>query len=87
MYLLGGGGVEAMKLLGMVGLAWQGWGKRTFKLIEEHVGVAERSICNLAVEEALLEIKQTLEAEGKSYEEWLALPDDEKYKFKPKLTV
>ena len=88
MHLLGGGGVEAMKLLGMVDLAWQGWEKRTFKLMEEKVGVAERSVCDLAVEEALqLEIKLTLETEGKSYEEWLALPDGEKDKQKPKLTV
>ena len=59
-----------MKLLGMVDLAWQGWEKRTFKLMEEKVSVAKRSVCDLAVEEALqLEIKLTLEAEGKSYKE------------------
>ena len=89
MHILGCGNVDAGKILGMMDLPWQGWAKNTFRRVEKHAGLAERVMCDLAIESALQdEIKATLEKEGKlSYKEWLAMSNEEKDANKPKLTV
>ena len=55
MQLIGGGGRESRKLLGMLNLPWQGFGKKTFSKIEANVGMAEQLVRYLAIEEALQE--------------------------------
>ena len=57
MQLIGGGGIESTKLLGVLNLAWQGFKKKTFTKIEAYAGMAERLERDLAIEEALLERK------------------------------
>ena len=70
MQLIGGGGRESTKLLGMLNLPWQGFEKKTFKIFDEHAGMAERLVRDLAIEEALQEeIKDTLEHKNQSYGE------------------
>ena len=74
MQLIGGGGRESTKLLGMLNLPWQGFEKKTFTRIEAHAGMAERMVIDLAIEESLQEeIKDTLEHKNQSYGEWCAL--------------
>ena len=76
MQLIGGGGRESTKFLGMPNLPWQGFEKKTFTKIEAHAGMAERLVRDLAVEEALQEeIKYTLERNNQSYGEWFAQTD------------
>ena len=88
MQLIGGGGRESTKLLGMLNLPWQGFEKKTFTKIEAHTGMAERLVRDLAIEEALQEeIKDTLEHNNQSYGEWCAQTDKEKNNNKVKLTV
>ena len=61
MQLIGGGGGESTKLLGMLNLPWKGFEKKTFTKIEANVGMAERLARYLAIEEALQEeINDTL---------------------------
>ena len=55
MQLIGGGGRESTKLLGMLNPPWQGFKKKTFSKIESNVGMAERLVRDLAIEEALQE--------------------------------
>ena len=63
----------------MLNLPWKGFEKKTFTKIEAHVGMAERLVRDLAIEEALQEeIKHTLEHSNQSYGYWCALSD--KYK-------
>ena len=79
MQLIGGGGRESTKLLGMLNLPWQGFGGKSFSKIEANVGMAERLVRDLAIEEALQEeIKDTLEGNNQSYGEWCAQKDNEK---------
>ena len=63
----------------MLNLPWQGFEKKTFKKFDEHAGMAERLVRDLAIEEALQEeIKDTLEHNNRSYGEWCAQTDKEK---------
>ena len=55
MQLIGSGGRESTKLLGMLNLPWQGFEKKTFTRIEAHAGMAEQLVRDLAIEEALQE--------------------------------
>ena len=60
--LIGGGGRESTKLLGMLNLPRKGFEKKTFTKIEAHAGLAKRMVRYFAIEEALQEeIKYTLE--------------------------
>ena len=52
MQLIGGGGGESTKLLGMMNLPWQGI-KKTFTKIEAYAGMAERLARDLAIGETL----------------------------------
>ena len=88
MQLIGGGGREPTKLLGMLNLPWQGIEKKTFTIIEANASMAERLVRDLAIEEALQEeIKDTLEHKNQSYGEWCAQRDKGKNNNKVKLTV
>ena len=79
MQIIGGGGIESTKLLGMLNLPWQGFEKKTLSKIEAHAGMAERLVSDLAIEEALQEeIKDTLESNNQSYSEWCAQTDNKK---------
>ena len=61
MQLIGGGGRESTKLLGVLNLPWKGFGKKSFSKIEAHAGMAELLVRDLAIEETLQEeIKDTL---------------------------
>ena len=61
MQLIGGGGRESTKLLGVLNLPWQGFEKKPFTKIEANAGMAERLVRDLAIAEALQEeIKDTL---------------------------
>ena len=53
MQQIGGGGRESTKLLGVLNLTWQGFGKKTLSKIEANAGMAERPVRDLAIEEAL----------------------------------
>ena len=55
MQLIGGGGREPTKLLGMLNIPWQGFEKKNFTKIEAYAGMAERLVRDLAIEEALQE--------------------------------
>ena len=60
--LIGCGGRESTKILGMLNIPWKGFKKRTFTKIEAHAGLAERLVRYLEIEEAIQEeIKDTLE--------------------------
>ena len=86
--LIGGGGIESTKLLGMLNLPWKGFEKKTFTKIEAHTGMAKRMVRDLAIEEALQEeINHTLEQNNQSYCYWCALSDKDKNNNKVKLTV
>ena len=62
MRLIGGGGGESTKILGILNLPWKGFKGKTFTKIEAHVGMAERLVIDLDIEEDLQgEIKHTLE--------------------------
>ena len=62
MQLIGDGGRESTKLLGVLNLPWQVFEKKNFTKIEAHAGMAERLVRYLAIEAALQEeIKDTLE--------------------------
>ena len=88
MQLIGGGGRESTKLLGMLNLPWQGFEIFFFTKIEANEGMAERLVRDLAIEEALQEeIKDTLERNNQSYGEWCAQTDKEKNNNKVKLAV
>ena len=52
MNLIDGEGKESTNLLGTLNLPWQGFGKKSFTKIEAHVGMAERLLGDLAIEEA-----------------------------------
>ena len=79
MQLIGGGGRESTKLLGMLNLPWQGFEKKTLTKIEANAGMVERLVRDLAIEEALQEeIKDTLEINNQSYGECCAQKDKEK---------
>ena len=68
MQLIGGGGKESTKLLGMFNLTWMGFEKKSFTKIEAHAGMAEQLVRDLAIEEALQkEIKHTLKHKNQSY--------------------
>ena len=88
MQIIGGGGRESTKLLGMLNLPWKGFEKKTFPNIEAEAGMAERLVRYLAIEQALQEeIKDTLEHNNQSYGDWCSLSDRYKKKNKVKLTV
>ena len=88
MQLIGCGGRESAKLLGMLNLPWQGFEKKTFTKIEANAGMAEQLVRDLAIEEALQEeIKDTLERNNQSYGEWCGQTDKKKKNNKVKLTV
>ena len=71
---IGWGGRESTKLLEVLNLPWEGFEKETFTKIEAHIGMAERRLRDLAIEEALQEeIKRTLEHNNQSYGDWCAL--------------
>ena len=55
MKLIGGGGRESTKLLGILNPPWKGFEKKTLTKIEAHAGMAERLVRYLAIEEALQE--------------------------------
>ena len=62
MSLIGCGGRESTKLLGMLNIPWQGFEKKTLTKIEANAGMAERLVRYLEIEEALQEeIKDILE--------------------------
>ena len=66
----------------------QGFGRNFFTEIEAYVGMTERLVRDLAIEEALQdEIKDTLEHNNQSYVDWCALPDKVKNRNKVKITV
>ena len=72
-----GGGTK--KLLGILNPPWQRFEKKTFTKIEVHAGMAKRMVRDLAIEEALQEeIKETLEHNNQSYDEWCAQTDERK---------
>ena len=88
MQLVGGGGRESTKLLGMLNLPWKGLEKKTFTRIEAYTGMEERLVRYLAIEEALQqEIKHTLEHNNQSYVDWFDQSDRDKKNNKVKLTV
>ena len=88
MQLIGGGGIESIKLSGVLNLPWQGFEKKTFTKIEANKGMVERLVRYLAIEEDLQEeIKDTLERNNQSYGEWCAQTYKEKNKKKVKLTM
>ena len=61
----------------MLNLPCQGFGI-FFTKIEAYVGMTERLVIYLAIEEALQdEIKDTIEHNNKSYVDWCALSDRE----------
>ena len=77
--LIQGGGRESTKLLGVLNLPWQGFETKTFTKIEARAGMAERLVRDLEIEEALREeIKETLEHNNQSYDEWCAQTDKER---------
>ena len=79
MQLIGGGGREPTKLFGTLNLPWQGFEKKTFTKIEAYAGMSEPLVRDLAIEEAFQEeIKDTLEHNNQSYNEWRAQKDVEK---------
>ena len=55
MQLIGGGGRESTKILGMLDLPWQGFEKKTLTKIEAHAVMDEQLVRDLAIEEALQE--------------------------------
>ena len=60
----------------MLNLPWQVFEKKTFPKIEANVGMAERLVRYLAIGKALQEeIKETLEHNNQSYDEWCAQTD------------
>ena len=64
------------KAIGDVESTLAGILENTFTKIEVHVGMAKRMVRYLAIEEALQEkIKNTLEHNNKSYDEWCAQTD------------
>ena len=68
MQLIGVGGRESTKILGMLNLPWQVFEKKNSTKIEAHAGMAKRLVRDLAIEEALQEeIKYTLEHNNQSY--------------------
>ena len=76
MQLIGGGGRESTKLLGILNLPCQVFEKKTFTKIKAHAGMAKRLVKDLAIEEALQEeIKEALEHNNHSYGEWCAQTD------------
>lgn len=77
----------AFKLLGFLDLpSWRAFEDNMFTKIEKEVGLAERLVRELAIEDALQqEIKATLEFQGKSYKEWQQQPATEREKVR--LTV
>ena len=79
MQLIGGGGGESTKLLGMLNLPCRVFEKKTYTRIKAHAGMTKRLVKNLAIEEALQEeIKEALEHNNQSYGEWCAQTDKEK---------
>ena len=87
MQLIGGGGRESTKLLGVFILPCKAFEKKFIK-IEAHAGMSKRLVRDLAIEDALQEIiKHTLENNNQSYGEWCALSDKNKNNNKVKLTV
>ena len=63
----------------MLNPPWKGFEKKTFTKIEVHPGMAKRMVIDLAIEEALQEeIKDTLEHNNQSYDEWCAQTDEGK---------
>ena len=63
----------------MLNPPWQVFEKKTFTKIEVHAGMAKRMVKDLAIEEALQEeIKDTLEHNNQSYDEWCAQTDEGK---------
>ena len=68
-----GGGGGSTKLLGIFNPPWQGFDKKTFTKIEVHAGMAKQMVRDLAIEEVLQEeIKDILEHNNQSYNEWCA---------------
>ena len=81
MQLIGGGGRESTKLLGMLNLPWQVFEKKTFTKIEAYAGMSEPLVRDLAMEEALQEeIKDTIEHNNQSYGQWCAQKRQKKTK-------
>ena len=73
MQLIGVGGRESTKLLGVFNLPWQGFEKKNFTKIEAYAGMSEPLVRDLVIEEALQEeIKDTLEHNNQSFDEWCA---------------
>ena len=71
-----GAGIST-KLLGMLNSHWQGFEKKKLTKIEVHAGMAKQMVRDLAIEEALQEeIKDTLEHNNQSYDEWCAQTDE-----------
>ena len=76
MQLIGVGGEGSKKLLLVLNPPWQGFEEKTFTKIEVHAGMDKRMVRDLAIEEALQEeIKETLEHNKQSYDEWCAETD------------
>ena len=75
MYLIRGGWGESTTLLVTINLPWQVF-KKTFTKIEAYSGMAERTVRDLAIEEALqADIKETLKHNNRSYVDCCALSD------------
>ena len=63
----------------MLNPTWQEFEKKTFTKIGIHAGMAKRMVRDLGIEEALQEeIKETIEHNNQSYDEWCAQTDKEK---------
>ena len=63
----------------MLNPIWRVFEKKNFTKIKEYAGMAKPMVIDLAVEEAFQgEIKDTLEHNNLSYDEWYAQTDKEK---------
>ena len=70
---------RSTKLLGVLNPPWQVFEKKKFTKNEVHAGMAKRLVRDLAIEGALQEeIKDTLEHNNQSYDEWCAQTDEGK---------
>ena len=71
--------MRSTKLLVVLNPHWQGFEKKTFTKIEVHAGMTKRMVRGLEIEEALQEeIKDTLEHNNQSYDEWCAQTEEVK---------
>ena len=56
-HIIGGGGRSSTKILGMLNLPWQGFGKQIFTKIEVYAGMVELMLRYFEIEESLPKVK------------------------------